>query len=429
VTIPAERIASELITSHASHLCDVLTALGFAAHEQVSINTRKPGGRFESRLCRVADIDGWEPPQDRDVWFGVNPVGRHVRMGRGTEADIRRVRALFADLDVKPGKQFDALDQCYDAARMLGNRLGAAPAALVESGHGLQPMWRVGSPSGDSNVIDRDRSREDWKLLYARWGSLVQKAARDALWSPDGAQNSRSIDNVYNLDRVLRCPGSVNWKNPDDPVPVKAWLVESPGRVYATRLVNVLDASSVGPLAPVRVVGTRVATDLGEADAWIIEQPGADLDSADLRQRPRGHVLWQYLDAARLVDVLDDPNGAHQAMNAKVLHAVLSAQEGRAGLVVALNNLSDAYVALMEARARGDRAGDVRSVATAEDDVRRAVVGAVARARARGKPVVPNVETWGPGRATAMPQRVGRRHRPAYRPQYQPRARRRAYGH
>lgn len=429
MTIPAERIASERITTTACRLNDVLTALGFVAHERVSINTRATGDGFQSRLWTVGDLDQWEPPQDRDVWFGVNPVGRHVRTGRGTEADIRRVRALFADLDVKPGKQFDALGQCYDAARLLGNRLGAAPAALVESGHGLQPMWRVGSPTGDSNVIDRNRSRDDWKLQYARWGSLVQKAARDAMWSPDGAQNSRSIDNVYNLDRVLRCPGSVNWKNPDAPVPVNAWLVESPGRVRAAGLVALLDGDRVGPLAPVRSVGARVATDLGEADAWIIEQPGADLDPAELRERPRGQVLWQYLDAARLVDVLDDPNGAHQAMTAKVLHAVLSAQEGRAGLVVALNNLSDAYVALMEARARGDRAGDVRSVATAEDDVRRAVVGAVARARARGKPVVPNVETWGPGRTTAKPQRVGRRHRPAYRPQYQPRARRRAHGH
>ncbi|UXA11807.1 hypothetical protein KXD97_28245 [Mycobacterium sp. SMC-8] len=405
----------------------MLVALGFAAHERVSINTRAPGGRFQSRLWRVADLDGWEPPQDRDVWFGVNPVARHVRSGRGTEGDIRRVRALFADLDVKPGRQFDAIDKCYDAARMLGNRLGVAPAALVESGHGLQPIWRVGSPSGDSNVVDRDRSRDDWKLLYARWGSLVQRAARDAMWSPDGAQNSRSIDNVYNLDRILRCPGSVNWKNADDPVPVKAWLVESPGRMRAAGLLNVLDGSSVGPLAPVRSVGARVATNLGEADAWIGEQPGADLEPADLRQRPRGQVLWQYLDAAALVDVLDDPNGAHQAMTAKVLHAVLSAQEGRAGLVVALNNLSDAYVALMEARARGDRAGDVRSVATAEDDVRRAVVGAVARARARGKPVIPNVEAWGPGRATVMPVRRTRRSWPRYRPQSRPRARRQGH--
>ena len=56
-------------------------------------------------------------PQDRDVWFGVNPVGRHVRQGRkGGEADITRVRALFADFDVKPGKSLDTLDQCDTAA-------------------------------------------------------------------------------------------------------------------------------------------------------------------------------------------------------------------------------------------------------------------------------------------------------------------------
>ncbi|MGU3653624.1 hypothetical protein [Mycolicibacterium sp. A43C] len=338
------------------------------------------------------------------MWFGVNPVGRHVTSRRGTEADVTRVRTLFADLDVKPGKQFDSVEQCEVAARSLAGQLDAEPVALVYSGHGLQPLWRISSPRGDSNFIDRDRSRDDWKAMYARWGSLVQDAARDTLWSPDGAQNSRTVDNIYELSRVLRCPGSVNWKNPDAPVPVETRVCVG-GRVRADGLVAVLDRAGVRSLAPVRAVGARVATNFAEADTWITEQDGADLDVAELQELPRHRALWQYLDAAELVDVLDDPNGAHHTMNAKVLHAVFSAQEGRAGLIVALNNLGAAYVALMVAREDGSRAGDARSVATAEDDFRRAVVGAVARARARGKPVVPNLDVWGSGE----PVRGGRR--------------------
>ncbi len=406
--IPAELAAREPDSSTSYQLPDLLSALGFSAKERVSINTRAPGGRFLSTLYKVRELDGWTPPQDRDVWFGVNPVGRHVTSGRGTEADIVRVRTLFADLDVKPGKQFDTIDQCEVAARSLADQLNAEPVALVYSGHGLQPLWRVNSPSGDSNIIDRDRPRKDWKTTYARWGSLIQDAARDALWSPDGAQYSRTVDNIYDLSRVLRCPGSVNWKNPDAPVPVVTRLFAG-GRVRAADLAAALDRAGVGPLAPVRAVGARVATNLAEADTWIAEQDGADLDVAELRELPRHRALWQYLDAAELVDVLDDPNGAHHTMNAKVLHAVFSAQEGCAGLIVALNNLGAAYVALMEARADGSRAGDARSVATAEDDVRRAVVGAVARARARGKPAIPNVDAWGSGQPTDGPVRGGRR--------------------
>lgn len=406
MTILAKSAAHDDISDH-QRLYTILCALGFAARERVSINTRAPGGRFMSELYEARELVRWVPPQDRDVWFGVNPVGRHVTRGRGAEADIARVRTLFADLDIKPGKQFDSMAQCEEAARRLAVRLGAVPVALIQSGHGLQPLWRIASPPGDSNVIDRDRSRDDWKLAYARWGSMVQDAARDVMWSPDGSQTMRTVDNIYELSRVLRCPGSVNWKKPDAPVLVRTELLPCPGRVGGAGLVKALDRANVGPLAAVRSVGARVATSLAEADSWLTEQVGADLDAAELRELPRSRALWQYLSTAALVDVLDDPNGAHQAMNAKVLHAVLSAQEGKAGLVLALNNIGAAYVELMDARERGDRLGDARPVAVAEDDVRRAVVGAVARARARGKPVVPNVDAWGPGSAASQPVRGG----------------------
>ena len=115
--------------------------------------------------------------------------------------------------------------------------------AVIESGHGLQPLWRIGSPRGDSNVIDRDRLRDELRTIYARWGSVVQSAAREATWSPDGAQKCRTIDNVYDLSRVLRCPGSVNWKDPADPVPVRTHLLAG-GRVYR--------AAVGGPVRPRR---------------------------------------------------------------------------------------------------------------------------------------------------------------------------------
>jgi hypothetical protein len=376
-------------------LYDLLIALGFPAHERVSINTALPGGAFTSTLYEVHELAGWSPPQDRNVWFGVNPVGRHVRYGRGTEADVTRVRTLFADLDVKPGKQFDTLDQCHEAARLLEDYLGVVPVAVIESGHGLQPLWRIGSPRGDSNVVDRDRTRDEWRAIYGRWGAVVQRAAQDALWSPDGSQSMRTIDNVYDLSRVLRCPESVNWKDPDNPVPVRTTLLEHRARVLLRPLVARLDRDGIDPLASVSPVAARVPTDLGEAREWVAAQPGAELDVAELQQLPPSGVLTQYLDPLAVVQLLADTGeGAHRTMTVKVLHAVYAAQEGRAGLVVALNNLRDAYLEVMEARGRGELPGEARSEATAAGEVYRAVVGAVARARARGKPVVPDVDGW-----------------------------------
>ena len=119
--------------------------------------------------------------------------------------------------------------------------------ALIESGHGLQPLWRIGSPRGDSNVVDRDRSRDEWRTPMAlgcrraagRAGSNVVTGRR-----PEHA----TIDNVYDLSRVLRCPGSVNWKDPNNPVPVRTHLFERGGRVRAGDLVRGMDRDDITPL-------------------------------------------------------------------------------------------------------------------------------------------------------------------------------------
>jgi hypothetical protein len=396
MSIPPKTTAGEAIASDGD-LHGLLVVLGYQPRERVSINTQLPGGPFVSELKRVSDLAGWSPPQDRNVWFGVNPVARQVRYGRGTEADITRVRVLFADLDVKPGKQFDTIAQCHRAVDVLNLLLGVSPVAVVESGHGAQPYWRVASPPGDSNVVDLDRSRDEWKTIYQRWGGLVQQAAREAMWSPDGSQKARGIDNVFELARVLRCPGSINWKNPDDPVPVRTRLGDRRGQVRAAELVAGLDRDNVGPLATVRPMAAKLPTSFGEADAWIHEQPGATLELAELQQLPRGRVLGDYLDPVALVSVLAyGDGGADRTMIKKVLHAVLSAQEGRAGLVVALNNIAEAYLEVMEARARGElTVGEARSAATAAGEFHRALIGAVAQARARRVPVLPRVDESG----------------------------------
>jgi len=44
-------------------------------------------------------------PASANIFYGVNPTAGPAREGggRGTEADINRLAALIADLDVKPG--------------------------------------------------------------------------------------------------------------------------------------------------------------------------------------------------------------------------------------------------------------------------------------------------------------------------------------
>ena len=388
-------------------LYEVLVALGFADRERIPICTQEPGrrDRFTAKLHRVDDLAGWSPLQDRCVWFGANPVGRQVRDGyKGGEADVTRMHTLFADFDVKPGRSLDTLEQCYAASAELAEFVGAEPVAVIESGHGLQPLWRVGSPRGDSNVVDRDRSRQEFRETWWRFGSVALTAARNAMWCVDGSQNLRTIDGVFNIDRILRCPGSVNWKNPDDPVPVRT-AMGSGGRVRLRELAARLDRDNVQPLKQTRHTVASVPTDFGEAREWIEALPGAMLDRAELDHLPPSEVLSAYLDPVALARVLAAGEfGAHATMITKVLHAVYSAQEGKAGLVVALHNLGEAYLSVLTARGEGELPGDARDIATGTREWQSAVRGAVAKARGRK---VPQVSRWGRGLFdSAPPSRV-----------------------
>lgn len=396
MTIPADRLSQRIFRTDAA-VYDVLTALGFGARERVPICTRFPGDRFMSELRTVGELDGWTPPQDRDVWFGANPVGRHVNAAqKGGEADTLRVRTLFADLDVKPGKCLDTLEQCYATVGGLAEYLDTEPTVLIESGHGLQPLWRVGSPRGDSNVVDRDWPRQEFRETWWRFGAVALTKAQDTMWSPDGAQNLRTIDGVFNIDRVLRCPGSINWKSADNPVPVRTQLMPEAGRVLMRDIVSLFDRDGIKPLRRTRDIEGGLPTDFDTATEWIEAQADATLGLSELRAlrhlRSQRAILWEYLDQAKLVGVIaDGDEGAHAEMRDKVLHAVYSAQEGRAGLVVALRNIGEAYLRVMEARAAGELPGEARDGDTAAREWASAVRGAVARARGRA---VPQIDGW-----------------------------------
>jgi hypothetical protein len=145
---------------------------------------------------------------DADCWYSTQPLHDRVTSGRGAERDVVGLRELYADLDVKPTGIAD-----YDTAEKivadLSEMLGVAPVALVHSGHGLQPHWRVERGPGTDWPDETHPHWLDGKALLHRWGRLVAKVA-------DGYGGH--VDNVYDLSRVLRVPGTTNRKA--EPVPV-----------------------------------------------------------------------------------------------------------------------------------------------------------------------------------------------------------------
>lgn len=391
------RVSSFKATLPQPNLYEVYTALGHRPSERVSLNYKTPDDRFISKLMSVGELERWEAPHDRDVYFGANPVSTDVSSGRGGDIDVTRVRALFADLDVKRGC-LESLDECREVVDRLAQVVGVKPSAVVESGHGLQPYWRLASPRSSSTRIADEQtedgrrwSRQEWREVYARWGGLVQQVAREV--RPDA-----KIDNVYDLSRILRCPGSANWKS--DPVPVVTHVYPRSGAVRRDRLVRVLDRRDAQALGgPVSSLSVRIPTNTAEADAWIASQPGADATFEEMVKLGRYRSMLGHLDYESTVrlfmDGSDDESSAHSLMTRKVQHVILLSTEGRAGLKLALLVIREAYLEVMKMRRTGEIPGEARSESAALQDFHRAVRGSVSKARSRGNSPEPQRDTQG----------------------------------
>lgn len=241
--------------------------LGVLGHESfTSVCHKPPGGQFWSDVVPSYAAPDYVHPE-QDAWFGVNPLTHIPEEGRGTAADVARLAAVYADLDVKPSGMPDML-KASEVVADLGVMLGTMPSAMVMSGHGLQPYWPIeDGPSG-----------ADAQALLRRWGRLVAHVAEI---------RGGKVDPVYDLARVLRVPGTTNYKS--EPVPVVG--VAQEGRpLTAEELDDALTAYGVVELPGDRdTPGQRVVSDPGSwawaaqtchyvvamMDAWATDEPAA----------------------------------------------------------------------------------------------------------------------------------------------------------
>jgi hypothetical protein len=179
---------------------ELLDVLGYTPDEYVAVCHQVPGGRFETAVGTSAGapvfVNGL--PTNADVWFGVCPVRgpARTRSGKGKASDVTRLSALFCDLDAYgtgPGDLVAAQAIIDD----LSAHLEVRPSVIVNSGHGLHPYWPIEPEAA------RSLSNTDAAALLARFGRLVKTIA---------SHHSCTVDNVFNLDRILRVPGTFNQK-------------------------------------------------------------------------------------------------------------------------------------------------------------------------------------------------------------------------
>jgi hypothetical protein len=145
----------------------------------------------------------------QDVYLGIGVRREPLDSSqRGNAEDVMALPALYLDLDITHRvHKRQNLPPDRDAARRLLADFPLPPSILVDSGHGFQAYWTF------TELWRFDTPDERWEaqLLVRRLQATFQDMARRKGWV---------VDSTFDLARVLRLPGTMNRKCPEEPVPV-----------------------------------------------------------------------------------------------------------------------------------------------------------------------------------------------------------------
>jgi len=139
---------------------------------------------------------------ERDVWFGLATRRERLDEGRrGGAAECVAIGALWADIDIAGPNHKDSTGlpkSCVEAMELIG-RFRLEPSIVVNSGGGLHAYWLLQEPLEAEAAL----------VLLERWAET---------WAQIASKMKLRVDNVFDLPRVLRLPGTVNHKNHDGTV-------------------------------------------------------------------------------------------------------------------------------------------------------------------------------------------------------------------
>jgi putative DNA primase/helicase len=157
-----------------------------------------------SSWYRVADLDAaaeYAGQTDRDTYVGVALSPEDFGPTRRCpSSETAGICALWADVDFAgPAHRKSNLPPDEDSAMTLVNECGIEPSIIVHSGHGIQAWWLLDEPWVFTNDDDRMQAVD----LASRWNATLRARAIRHGWT---------IDATHDLARVMRLPGTQNWK-------------------------------------------------------------------------------------------------------------------------------------------------------------------------------------------------------------------------
>jgi len=140
-----------------------------------------------------------EAAKSQDVYFGVSLSGSNFNH-RSTQQDIAALMGLWADIDLAaPYRQGKLLPKAVEEVQTLLAGLPYLPTLQVHSGSGIHAYWLFKEPW----ILESTEARAHAARVTKGWHGLVCSRAAQSGWN---------LENLGDLPRVLRVPGTFNRK-------------------------------------------------------------------------------------------------------------------------------------------------------------------------------------------------------------------------
>jgi predicted P-loop ATPase len=144
----------------------------------------------------------------KNLYYSVNPT-RTTRITKASKLDIAVIEFSFVDLDPQPNETAEIAKIRYLAGL---EKFEPAPTAIIDSGNGIQALWRLSEPIMLPNpvAVTAPKKGEPKKVYTPETQAVIVDAERrvKVLMETLG-----SVAGTQNIDRILRLPGTTNLPN------------------------------------------------------------------------------------------------------------------------------------------------------------------------------------------------------------------------
>lgn len=183
-----------------------------------------------------------------DTYFGVGLLYPPPAKGRGSADDVVAIGGWWADIDVRHAASHKKqnLPANEDDVRRLLDRVGLPASIEVNSGYGVHAYWLFADPWVFADAADRKEAARQARL----WVSTIRAHAHTMGWD---------VDPVGDLARIMRVPGTRNFKDPANPQMCRIIRpgVGEPARYHRQDLEDLMLAEEFTPEHP------RVSVNVG----------------------------------------------------------------------------------------------------------------------------------------------------------------------